>query len=140
MTEHFPASNITPESIPDESSEAENDVNPSELRRIMDHVLQYGTTEELMRLFDDGMDIDQEDFQGRTALMMCTAQGKMEAVKVLLDRDADINRIYMHQGRVPGTALDAARQTSRFALAELLASHGAKTAREVLAEQATETQ
>lgn len=142
MTEHYhyPATNSTPETDSTGYSDNETDVNPNELRRLIDHALQYGTTEELMGLFDDGMDVDQEDFQGRTPIMVLTAQGRVEAAKVVLERGADLNRVFMYQGRLPFTALDAARQTGRADLVELFTLHGAKSGRDVLAEQTAETQ
>lgn len=113
-------------------------VNPNELMKQMDHALQYGSIESLMQLFDDGMDINQPDFQDRTALMLCTARGQKEVVEILLERGADVNLISMFQGRIPMSALDAALQTNRTELADLLRTHGAKTGKEIVAEQAQE--
>lgn len=102
----------------------------------MDRALQMGTPEDLQALFDGGMDINQEDFEGRTALMMTTAQGKKEAVEMLVTRGADINRVYMYHDLIPNTALDAARQTSHSEIADILIGLGAKTGKEVAQEQA----
>lgn len=118
-----------------DSVEDDKWANPNVRRKAMDHALQRGTTEELMGLFDDGIDINQEDFQGRTALMLSVASGKEEVVELLLEHGADVNHVYMFQDRVPMTALDAALQTNRQELANLLRAHGAKTGREQMQTQ-----
>lgn len=97
----------------------------------MDDALQHGTTTDLEALFDDGMDVNQDDFEGRTVLMMSAAKGKKDAVEMLLKRGADVNRVSWYQKRIPGTALDAAIQTGRKEIANILMAHGAKTAKEL---------
>jgi ankyrin repeat protein len=119
-----------------ESPETQAEINPNVLRGRLDHALQKGTPEDLEELFDGGMDIDQEDHEGRTALMMTAAQGKKEAVEKLLARGADINRVYMYHDRKPNTALDAARQTGHEEIANILMGLGAKTGKEIAQEQA----
>ncbi|MEO6513275.1 MAG: ankyrin repeat domain-containing protein [Candidatus Saccharimonadales bacterium] len=109
--------------------------NPNDLMRQMDHALQYGTTESLAALIDEGISVDQTDFAGRTALMIKTATGKTAAVEMLLSRGANVNAIYEHHGRIPNTALDAARQTGHTEIAALLESLGAKTGKEIALEQ-----
>lgn len=106
------------------------EVNPNDLRRTLDHALQYGTAAELQSLFENGMDINQEDFQGRTALQIVSYQGDIEAVKMLLEKGADVNRVFMYQGRIPMTALDAAQQARKTEIANILTEHGAKTGKE----------
>jgi len=101
--------------------------NPNELRKLMNQTLQYGNTADLEILFDDGMDVNQVDFEDRTALMMKAAQGKKDAVEMLLRRGADVNRIFMYQGRVPKTALDGALENGKTEIADILIAHGAKT-------------
>ena len=105
--------------------------NPNELRKLMDDALQYGSISDLEALFDEGMDINQTDFSDRTALMMCTVQGKTDAVKMLIQRGADINLISMYQGRIPKTALDGARECRKSAIEQILVEHGAKTGAEL---------
>lgn len=109
--------------------------NPNDRMRAMDNALQSGTTEDLVQLFDDGMDIDQPDFVGRTALGMCTFLGRVDAVKMLLDRGANVNHVFMFQERIPSTPLDAARESRRSELETLLREHGAKTGREIMPPQ-----
>jgi hypothetical protein len=115
----------------DQPAEGKEDVNPNELSKQIDHAIQFGTPDDLEALFDNGMDINQEDFEGRTALMMYSAMGKVAAVEMLLARGADINRVYMYHGRKPNTALDAANQTGNKAIADMLISLGAKTGKEL---------
>jgi len=115
----------------DQPAELKEDVNPNELRKQMDHAIQYGTPDDLEALFDNGMDINQEDFEGRTALMMYAAMGKVAAVEMLLARGADINRVYRYHDRIPNTALDAANQTGNKAIADMLLARGAKTGKEL---------
>lgn len=127
---------IDPTLIPTDNADTSGSherVNPNELMKKLDHALRFGTEEDLMALFDSGIDINQTDFEGRTALMLCVAEGKQTAVEVLLDRGADVNFVYMYQDRVPFSSLDAAIQTGRMELAELLQSHGAQRGRELTA-------
>ena len=109
----------------------DKNLNPNELRKLMDDALQHGTTTDLESLFDDGMDVNQDDFEGRTALMMSAAKGKKDAVEMLLKRGADVNRVYWYQQRLPRTALDAAIETGKKEIANILTAHGAKTAKEL---------
>ena len=67
--------------------------------------------------------------------MMMTAQGQANAVEWLIAQGADLNRINMYQGRIPMSALDAARQTNRKVLEQLLLDNGAKSGRDIQAEQ-----
>lgn len=106
-------------------------LNPNELRRLLDNALQRGTKIDLESLFDDGMDINQEDFEGRTALMISAANGKKDTVEMLLRRGADVNRVFVYHGRIPMTALDAAQQTGNSEIANMLLALGAKTGEEL---------
>jgi len=107
------------------------DENPNECMRKMDHALQHGNINDLETLFNTGMDINQTDFEGRTALMMSTAQGNKDAVEMLIKRGADINSIFMYQDRIPQTALDAARECKKSEIEQILLAHGAKTGKEL---------
>jgi ankyrin repeat protein len=110
------------------------ELNPNELRRRLDHVLNSGTLSDLEALFDAGVDINQEDWEGRTAIQMLAVRGSKEGVEMMLSRGADINHVYMYQGRLPKTALDASRETKQKEIEELLLTHGAKTGKEVQGE------
>lgn len=105
--------------------------NPNERMKLMDQALQFGKISDLEALFDRGMDINQTDFQGRTALMMSTVRGNRDAVEMLIRRGADINFIYMYQDRIPQTALDAARECRKVEIEQILLEHGAKTGGEL---------
>lgn len=107
------------------------DAHPNDLRRMLDHTLQFGTTADLEALFDDGMDVNQDDFEKRTALMMSSFRGKKDAVEMLIRRGADVNRVFMYHDRIPQTALDAARESGKTAIVEILLAHGAKTGKEL---------
>ena len=65
------------------------------------------------------------------ALMMSSAQGKKDAVEMLLARDVDINSVYMYQDRIPMTALDAARESGQGEIADILVGLGAKSGKEL---------
>ena len=116
---------------PNKNNDAQESINPNELRRKLDDALRRGNTEELEVLFDSGMDIDQTDWEGRTALQMVAYRGNKNAVEMLLARGANVNAIFMYQGRVPQTALDAAREANKSEVVEVLLAHGAKTGREI---------
>lgn len=108
-----------------------NDLGPNDRKKTIDHVLNFGSVMELEELLDNGMDPDQVDWQDRTALMMCSAKGRKDAVEMLIARGSDVNRIFMYQGRIPKTALDAAIETRKKDVEDILREHGAKTAAEI---------
>lgn len=107
------------------------DENPNKLRGLMDSALQRGTTADLEALFDSGMDVNQEDFEGRTALMMCSAKGQRDGVEMLIERGADVNRIFKYHDSIPKTALDAARESGKSEIADILITFGAKSGKEL---------
>lgn len=112
-------------------NEKNKESNPNDLRRSLDQVLQYGKIEDLVKLLDEGMDVNQEDFSGRTALQLYAFRGNKEAVQMLLDQGADVNKINMYHDRIPLTALDSAREGKRKNVEEILLAHGAKTGAEI---------
>ncbi|MFA7717237.1 MAG: ankyrin repeat domain-containing protein [Candidatus Absconditabacterales bacterium] len=125
---------IQKEGINSKISEPRNfkEMNPNELMKIMDHVLVFGTVADLENLLNEGIDIDQTDFQGRTALQMyATKRNRTEAIEMLINRGANINHVFMYQDRIPFTALDGAIQTGKTENADILRKHGAKTGKEV---------
>lgn len=122
MSEGIPAS---------EGSETPEEVNPNESMKRLDQALQYGTIDDVWSLFDQGMDINQTDFEGRTALQLMSFRGSKEVVEQLIARGADVNQMFLYQGRVPMTALDAAREANKTEVVELLLTNGAKTGKEV---------
>jgi len=116
-------------------AETPEDVNPNELRKKMDNALQRGTMADLEALFDSGVSVNQEDYQGRTALMLLTFMGRKDDVEKVLARGADVNRVLMFQDRIPMTALDAARQSGRREIADILVGLGAKSGKELALDQ-----
>jgi hypothetical protein len=116
----------------DPTQTQEDDFGDANARRgLVDRTLRFGGEDDLMNLFDRGMDINQTDYQGRTPLMMCAVMGKRAAFETLLKRGADVDAIYMHQDRIPNTALDAAIQTGSAEMADLLRAHGAMVGRDL---------
>lgn len=105
----------------------QGEINPNKLRKLLDQALQYGNLEDLEDLFNEGMDIDQTDFEGRTALQMMSAKGNKKSVEMLIAKGADVNRVFMYHGDIPKTALDAATETRRNEIVDLLIAHGAQT-------------
>lgn len=105
--------------------------NPNVKRSLFHRAIQYGTWEDLKNLFDEGMDIDQTDFDGRTALQLLSFRGKKDLVMLLLARGANVNHVFMYQGRVPMSALDAAREARKQEVIDILLAHGAKAGEEL---------
>ena len=117
---------------PSGTNDEQQPINSNELRKKLDDALRRGNVEELEALFNSGMDIDQTDWEGRTALQMVSYRGNKSAVEMLLARGANVNAVFMYQGRVPQTALDAAREANKSEVVEALLAHGAKTGREIV--------
>ncbi len=109
----------------------ESQKNPNDLMRQMDHTLQFGDINDLKILFEQGISVDQTDFEGRTPLMMSAVRGKKEIVEMLINLGADVNYVFMYQGRLPKTALDAARESGKSEIEQILLKHGAKTGKEL---------
>jgi ankyrin repeat protein len=115
---------------------AEPQVHPSVERKRKAERAFFGSPDDLLKQIDEGeLDVNDTDFEDRTAIMLMTAQGHTEAVQGLIDRKADVNRINMFQGRIPMSALDAARQTRRADIEQMLLESGAKSGRELQAEK-----
>ncbi len=107
-------------------------INPNQQRKLLDRALQYGAIDDLRKLVDEGMNINQTDFEGRTALQLMAFKGNKVAVEMLITRGADVNCIFMYQGRIPMSALDAAREAGKTEIEDVLLAHGAKTGAELL--------
>ena len=110
----------------------EKKINPNDLMREMDKVIQYGNMEDVLVLIDTKkIDVDQTDFEGRTALQMYSFKGNLDAVSELLKRGANINKVFLYQNRVPMTALDAATEANKTDVIKVLKLNGAKSGREI---------
>lgn len=113
----------------------ELDSDPMERMRKAERAF-FGPADKLLEQIDKGdLGVDDTDFEDRTAIMIMTARGKTDVVEELLSRGANVNLINMFQGRIPMSALDAARQTNRKEIEQLLLENGAKPGRELQAEQ-----
>ncbi len=130
----FPKISATPSSEIEDKILEETDSN--KLAELLDHALQYGDLKELEDLFKKGMGVNQPDPTGRTALQIMSFKGNIDAVKMLLSRGADINRIYLYQDRVAMTALDAAREGKKQTVVDLLLANGACAGRDIKATEA----
>lgn len=115
---------------------AESQINPAVEHMKKVEQAFFGSPDDLMRKIEEGeIGINDTDFEDRTAVMMMVARGAEQAVRQLIDQGADLNRINMYQGRIPMSALDAARQTRRASLEQLLLENGAKSGRDIYDEQ-----
>jgi ankyrin repeat protein len=117
--------------ISQDNSEQTQEINPNELKRQFNHTIQKGTKDELFAMFDNGMGIDQVDYDNRTALQPMSFKGNKEIVEELIARGANVNHIMNYQERIPMTALDAARQARKTEIVNILIAHGAKTGKEL---------
>lgn len=117
------------------NSQDQEPINPNEQRKLLDRTLQYGTVEDLEKLFNEGMDINQTDFEGRTALQLMSFRGNKAAVEMLIARGANVNYVFMYQGRIPMSALDAAREAKKNEVVDVLLAHGAKPGKELQVQQ-----
>lgn len=77
-------------------------------------------------LLDEGADINAREKLGNTALTEAAYYGRLDVVKELLLRGADIDAI-----GADGTALDIAVSKNNAAVADLLKHRGARSAREI---------
>jgi hypothetical protein len=115
---------------------AEPEINPAVEHMKKVEQAFFGSPDDLMKKIEDGeIGVNDIDFGNRTPVMMMTARGAEQVVRRLIDQGADLNRINMYQGRIPMSALDAARQTRRASLEQLLLENGAKTGRDIYDEQ-----
>jgi ankyrin repeat protein len=121
------------EKVPQTEAKTNNfssETRQNDLMSELHDALQY-RSDALMSLYDRGMNIDQTDFEGRTALMLMSARGKAETVKKLLERGANVNAVFYYHDSIPNTALDAANEGKNKEVIELLKAAGAKTAKEL---------
>lgn len=130
--ENFPKTNLEQPSNPQESKRNLREVkNPNELMRLLSHAIRQVEPQELFQLFDDGMNINQESLEGPTALQLYSARGEKAIVEELLRRGANVNHIFMYQDRLPKTALDAAIESKKADIIEVLKEHGAKMGKDL---------
>jgi glutaminase len=82
-----------------------------------------GDVRTLQRLFDDGLTLEEGDYDRRTPLHLAAAEGQPEVVSFLLDHSVAPNAL----DRWGGTSLDDAELGSHTEVVELLRQHGAKS-------------
>jgi ankyrin repeat protein len=80
-----------------------------------------GNTGRVKELILQGADINQRDYEGRTALMFAVVNGHYETMQVLLERGAEVNA-RSNQG---GTALMAAVLADDLKMVQALLDKGA---------------
>ena len=86
------------------------------------HAAAYGTTEEVRRMLDTGIDVNaRNDGSRETALMTAAGGGNLETVRLLVERGADINA----KSAEGGTALLVAIEQHNEDVVEYLLEHGA---------------
>ena len=87
---------------------------------------RYGRTDSMRFLLERGADVDAQDYEGYTPLMLAVLGGHIRAVRLLLTRKADTRL----RDRKANTALDLAKQRAlgerRTRLIKLLKDAGAR--------------
>ncbi|WP_308128765.1 ankyrin repeat domain-containing protein [Bacillus sp. sid0103] len=53
--------------------------------------VEHKETDTIRRLIEEGIDINSQDSQGRTATMIATYNNDVEIAKILIDAGADVN-------------------------------------------------
>ncbi len=81
-----------------------------------------GWIEKLLVALNTGTEVDCVDDQGRTSLMLAAKHGQVDAVRVLLESKADVNRMATFYG---WTALAYAANAGHTEVVRLLLEHGA---------------
>ena len=86
------------------------------------HAAAYGTTEEVRRILDTGIDVNaRNDGSRETALMTASGGGNLETVRLLVERGADVNARSVEGG----TALLVAIEQHNEDVVGYLLEHGA---------------
>eukprot|EP01094_Clydonella_sp_ATCC50884_P003087 TRINITY_DN1237_c0_g1_i1.p1 TRINITY_DN1237_c0_g1~~TRINITY_DN1237_c0_g1_i1.p1 ORF type:complete len:700 (+),score=298.04 TRINITY_DN1237_c0_g1_i1:87-2186(+) len=82
-----------------------------------------GDIAQISRVLDQGADVNDKDYDGRTALHLASAKGHIDAVRFLVEHGADVNaKDRLGTGGTP--IVDAVRH-QHTAVVEFLRSHGA---------------
>lgn len=98
----------------------------------LDKAIQYWTFNDVKALFNEWLNINDTDYEWRTALMMYCFKWDIQAVLELIWLWADVNKFFLYQNRIKMTALDAARESKKSEVEKILLNHGAKTGKEIL--------
>lgn len=80
-----------------------------------------GNMEQIRRLVENGVSVNDPDYDGRTALHLAVCEGREDVVLYLLDRKADVNC----QDRFGGTPMEDAIRHDRESVQKILLDHGA---------------
>jgi len=67
-------------------------------------------------MLDEGADVNEGDYDRRTALHLAASEGQLDVVRLLIERGADVSA----RDRWGGTPLDDARRHGHRAVEELL--------------------
>ncbi|GAB4354567.1 MAG: VIT domain-containing protein [Candidatus Abyssubacteria bacterium] len=88
---------------------------------VLHQVTEKGRTDALRNLIATGVDVNEKDKDGRTALMLAALQGHTKIARALLDNGADVNA----QDDEGYTALMHAAQAGHAAIVKMLLEKGA---------------
>ena len=86
----------------------------------LDWAAAQGDLHEIQRLVASGADLDEGDYDGRTAIHLAASEGQEEVIKYLIAKRVDINP----KDRWGGTPLADAMRGNHTKVVELLKKYG----------------
>ncbi|MBI3342070.1 ankyrin repeat domain-containing protein [Candidatus Curtissbacteria bacterium] len=89
----------------------------------LDWAAFQGDLHEIQRLIACGVDLEEGDYDGRTAIHLAASEGQEEVVRYLIAKKVNINP----KDRMGGTPLTDAIRGNHTKVVELLKKHGAQT-------------
>ena len=104
-----------------------------EKKRLLENTIRFQKAADLEVLLDAGLDVNETDTAYRCGLQMAAYMGKIDFVRLLLARGADVNFIFEDgQNGRKLTALDAAEARKNNAeIIDLIKKHGGKHGNEL---------